>query len=112
MSTTVRVAAPAEHPREQRVLRTIPAGGESPRRAPSRLSASVSNAAALVVALIVLAACSNAGAPAPEAQGSNAPASTRVSGGVLTDLGSIEELRAQFAQDDGSARLVLLLSPT
>ena len=106
MSTMVRVAAPGEH------LREPPAWGERSRQAPSGLSASVLHGAAIVVALIVLAACSNAGAPAPEGQDPNRPASPGASGGVLTDLGSIEELRAQFAHDDGSARLVLLLSPT
>ena len=35
-----------------------------------------------------------------------------VSVGALTDISGIEELRAQFTEDDGSARLVLLLSPT
>ena len=40
------------------------------------------------------------------------PASADVSSGGLTDLSSIGELRTKFAQDDGSARLVLLLSPT
>ncbi len=31
---------------------------------------------------------------------------------VLTDLNSIEELRARFNQDKGTTRLLLLLSPT
>jgi hypothetical protein len=35
-----------------------------------------------------------------------------VPGVVLTDMHSIEDLRAQFNKDSGTPRLVLLLSPT
>ena len=35
-----------------------------------------------------------------------------VPGVVLTDLRSIEDLRTRFRQDQGSPRLILLLSPT
>jgi hypothetical protein len=35
-----------------------------------------------------------------------------VPGVVLTDMHSIEDLRAQFNKDAGTPRLVLLLSPT
>ena len=40
------------------------------------------------------------------------PVATRPPSGPLTDLQDVEDLRASFNQDDGSIRLVLLLSPT
>ena len=64
---------------------------------------------------LLLAACGG-DSPSRTTQATDPPAigpgSADAADGVLSDLSSIEELRAQFAQDDGSARLVLLLSPT
>ncbi len=40
------------------------------------------------------------------------PVATQRLSGSLTDLQDIEELGTLFNQDDGSIRLVLLLSPT
>ncbi len=57
--------------------------------------------------LLLLAACSHAGAPAPESTlvADHAPR-------TLYDLGGLELLQSRFNRDAGKARLVLLLSPT
>lgn len=54
----------------------------------------------VVVAALLLAACGGSG------DGGDAQS------GAVEDLESVETLRAAFADADGSARLLLLLSPT
>ena len=69
-------------------------------------------AAAFSLMLSACAGGSSNPAAQPIAPLTGGPAPADASGGGFTDVGGIEELRAKFGQDDGSARLVLLLSPT
>lgn len=52
---------------------------------------------------------------APASPNDGMPAATpqpRPAAGVLTDLRSLEDLKARFNQDRGTPRLILLFSPT
>lgn len=54
----------------------------------------------------VLAACGSDSGPAADSGRAGAESAP------LTDIGTVLELRAVFNEDKGSARLLLLLSPT
>ena len=68
---------------------------------------------AALAAVLVLAGCST-GSDEEGASGrtTTATRSADQTGVVLTDLASVDQLQTLFNGDDGSPRLLLLLSPT
>jgi outer membrane lipoprotein SlyB len=70
-------------------------------------------ASALAVAVsLALAGCSTGSDNEAEAATTSSTRSTEQGNVRLTDLTSVEQLRTRFNDDRGSARLLLLLSPT
>jgi hypothetical protein len=61
----------------------------------------------LLLLVLPLTACGQAGSTTAPLNGSSAPVSM-----TLTDLHDVAELQATFSQDVGKPRLVLLVSPT
>jgi protein involved in sex pheromone biosynthesis len=68
---------------------------------------------AALAAVLVLAGCTT-GSDEEGATGTttNSTRSADQTGFVLTDLASLDQLRTLFNNDEGSPRLLLLLSPT
>ncbi len=64
-----------------------------------------------LAAVVIVVACTDANA-ADEPTSTDAPTGSDAPVAVLQELNQVDELQALFSEDDGSTRLVLLLSPT